>query len=158
MNKTYLSACSTALFGSETPRPNRQSEVVNDMASVRIWKGNFSLRYKTTRVSVFSTRIARQKGGDLTQSYDKSPYTHGNVKRAVTTQTTPQKSSIKQRLRTDLGRSVGVTTATQLVTNYVDNAHGNSVVTMRDSHICLVNKNISNGGLRNVRHPSASKW
>ena len=33
----------------------------------------------------------------------------------VTTQTTPQKSSITQRLRTDLGRSVGVTTATQLV-------------------------------------------
>ena len=33
----------------------------------------------------------------------------------VTTQTTPQKSSIKQRLRTDLGRSVGVATATQLV-------------------------------------------
>ena len=29
--------------------------------------------------------------------------------------TTPQKSSIKQQLRTDLGRSVGVTTATQLV-------------------------------------------
>ena len=25
----------------------------------------------------------RQKGGDLTQSYDKSPYTHGNVKRAM---------------------------------------------------------------------------
>ena len=33
----------------------------------------------------------------------------------VTTQTTPQKSSIKQQLRTDLGRSVGVTTVTQLV-------------------------------------------
>ena len=33
----------------------------------------------------------------------------------VTTQTTPQKSSITQRLRTDLGRSVGVTTANQLV-------------------------------------------
>ena len=33
----------------------------------------------------------------------------------VTTKTTPQKSSITQRLRTDLGRSVGVTTATQLV-------------------------------------------
>ena len=29
--------------------------------------------------------------------------------------TTPQKSSIKQQLRTDLGRSVGVTKATQLV-------------------------------------------
>ena len=25
--------------------------------------------------------LQRQKGGDLTQSYDKSPYTHGNVKR-----------------------------------------------------------------------------
>ena len=33
----------------------------------------------------------------------------------VTTQTTPQKSSITQRLRTDLGRSVGVTTAAELV-------------------------------------------
>ena len=33
----------------------------------------------------------------------------------VTTQTTPQKSSITQRLRTDLERSVGVTTATKLV-------------------------------------------
>ena len=33
----------------------------------------------------------------------------------VTTQTTPRKISITQRLRTDLGRSVGVTTATQLV-------------------------------------------
>ena len=33
----------------------------------------------------------------------------------MTTQTTPQKSSIKQQLRTDLGRSVGVSTATQLV-------------------------------------------
>ena len=66
-------------------------------------------------IVIFIIMITRQKGGDLTQSYDKSPYTHGNVKRAVTTQTTSQKSSIKQRLRTDLGRSVGVTTATQLV-------------------------------------------
>ena len=33
----------------------------------------------------------------------------------VTTQTTPQKISITQRLRTDLGRSVGVTTVTKLV-------------------------------------------
>ena len=33
----------------------------------------------------------------------------------VTTQTLPQKSSIKQRLRADLGLSVGVTKATQLV-------------------------------------------
>ena len=33
----------------------------------------------------------------------------------VTTQTTPQISSMEQQLRTDLGRSVGVTTVTQLV-------------------------------------------
>ena len=33
----------------------------------------------------------------------------------VTTQTTPQKSSITQQLRTDIGRPLGVTTATQLV-------------------------------------------
>ena len=33
----------------------------------------------------------------------------------VTTQTTPQKSSIKQQLQTDLGRSVGVTKATKMV-------------------------------------------
>ena len=33
----------------------------------------------------------------------------------MTTQTTPQKSSITERLRTDLGRSVGVAMATQLV-------------------------------------------
>ena len=33
----------------------------------------------------------------------------------MTTQTTPQKISITQRLRTDLGRSVGVTTAIQMV-------------------------------------------
>ena len=51
-------------------------------------------------VSPYVLYTQRQKEGDLTQSYDKSPYTHGNVKRAVTTQTTPQKSSIKQRLRT----------------------------------------------------------
>ena len=58
----------------------------------------------------------KDKGGDLTQSYDKSPLHQQKCQKGkVTTQTTPQKSSIKQRLRTDLGRSVGVATATQLV-------------------------------------------
>ena len=68
-----------------------------------------------TEFDFYRITRTRQKGGDLTQSYDKSPYTNRNVKGQVTTQTTPQKSSIKQRLRTDLGRSVGVTKATQLV-------------------------------------------
>ena len=38
-----------------------------------------------------------------------------NPKSNVTTQRTPPKTSITQRLRTDLGRSAGVTIATQLV-------------------------------------------
>ena len=60
--------------------------------------------------------LMREKGRDLTQSYYKNPYNNRNVQKGkVTTQTTPQKSSITQRLQTDLGRSVGVTTATQLV-------------------------------------------
>ena len=58
----------------------------------------------------------REKGRDLTQSYDKSPYTHEkkNKKQRDNTKT-PSKTSITQRLRTDLGRSVDVTTATPLV-------------------------------------------
>ena len=54
---------------------------------------------------------------DLTQSYDKSPYHQQKCQKGKAWQhkTTPQKSSIKLRLRTDLGRSVGVTKATQLV-------------------------------------------
>ena len=45
----------------------------------------------------------------------KAPTPTEMSKGQVTTQTTPQQSSIKQRLRTELGRSVGVTKATQLV-------------------------------------------
>ena len=44
----------------------------------------------------------------------------------------PQKSSIKQQLRTDLGRSVGVTTATQLVWLTGLRAH---LPTPRNSHV-----------------------
>ena len=64
---------------------------------------------------IYHTLLLIQKGGDLTQSYDKSPYTHGNVKTGSDNTNNATKSSIKRRLRTDLGRSVGVTTATQLV-------------------------------------------
>ena len=60
----------------------------------------------------------RKKGRDLTQSYDKSPYTHrkkskkqhDNIKNAT------KKTSITQRLQTDSGRSLWVTTAIQLGT------------------------------------------
>ena len=58
----------------------------------------------------------REKGRDLTQSYDKSPYTNRNVKRAKWQHKQRHKKvRLNSRLRTDLGRSVGVTKATQLV-------------------------------------------
>ena len=53
----------------------------------------------------------REKGRDLTQSYDKSLYTH----RKIQTAKCQHQTSIAQLLRTDLGRSVEATIATQLV-------------------------------------------
>ena len=49
----------------------------------------------------------RENRRDLTQSYDKSPLYHRKILKKVTTQKTPPKTSITQRLLTDLGRSVG---------------------------------------------------
>ena len=47
--------------------------------------------------------VSRERGRDLTQSYDKKPYINRHVKTGkVTIQTTPQNSSITQRSRTDL--------------------------------------------------------
>ena len=57
----------------------------------------------------------REKGRDLTKSYDKSPYTHRKILKATRHHKTPPKASIAQRMRTNLGRSVQVRTATQLV-------------------------------------------
>ena len=54
----------------------------------------------------------REKGRDLTQSFDKSSYTHKNQHDNIKT---PPKTLITQRLRTYLGRSVGVTAVTPLV-------------------------------------------
>ena len=59
------------------------------------------------RVSLYTVMLkdVREKGRDLTQSYDKSPlHKQKRQKDKVTTQTTPQKSSITKRLRIDLGR------------------------------------------------------
>ena len=63
-----------------------------------------------------SNALIRVKRRDLTQSYDKRPYTHRKKsKKQHDNEKTPPKTSITQRLRTDLGRSVVVTIATQLV-------------------------------------------
>ena len=59
--------------------------------------------------------VQNTSGKDLTQSYDKSPFIDRKSKKQRENTKTPQKTSITQRLRTDLGRSVGVTIAIQLV-------------------------------------------
>ena len=51
----------------------------------------------------------------------------------VTTQTTPQKSSITRRLQTDLGRSVGVTTVTQLM--WLTGLRALNLPNPRNSHV-----------------------
>ena len=60
--------------------------------------------------------LYREKGKYLTQSYNKSPYTHRKkIQKQHDSTKTPPKTSITQRLQTGLGRSVGVTIDTQLV-------------------------------------------
>ena len=56
-----------------------------------------------------------EKGRDLTQSCDKNPYTHRTILKATWQHKNATKTLITQLLRTDLGRSVGVTAVTQLV-------------------------------------------
>ena len=57
----------------------------------------------------FYLEMYREKEGDLTQSYDKNPYTNRKFETKGQHTQTPPKTSITQQLRTDLGRSVGVT-------------------------------------------------
>ena len=46
------------------------------MCTVYVYKQGFQ------QILIFHFYLQRQKGGDLTQPYDKSPYTNRNVKRA----------------------------------------------------------------------------
>ena len=48
-----------------------------------------------------------EKVRDLTQFYEKNPYTNKKHKTQRDNTQTPTKTSITQRLRTDFGRSVG---------------------------------------------------
>ena len=59
--------------------------------------------------------LVREKRRKLTQSYDKRPYTHRKIQKATRQYKNATKTSFTHRLRIDLGRYVGVTTATQLV-------------------------------------------
>ena len=53
---------------------------------------------------VFKTCSLGEKGRDLTQSYDKTPTPREKIQTATSQHKTPPKTSITQRLRTDLGR------------------------------------------------------
>ena len=71
--------------------------------------------YHICQCRVFVMTV-REKGRYLTQSYDISPYTHRLIQNATWQHNNATKKlPITQRLRIDLGRSVGVTIATQLV-------------------------------------------
>ena len=65
---------------------------------------------------MIATRVCSHtvKKGDLTQSYDNNPYINSEFENQWTAQKRHQ-NSITQRLRTDLGRSVGVPTVIQLL-------------------------------------------
>ena len=99
---------------------NRQVRVNIDAMLVAIFrivrKPVFHI-IETSSLNINKIEI-REKERDLTQSYDKSPYTDRKIKKKKQQRDntkTPTKTSITQRLRNDLGRSVGVTIATQLV-------------------------------------------
>ena len=55
----------------------------------------------------------QKKEGHLTQSFYKSPYTNRKFQKVELQHKTPPKTSITPRLRTDLGRTIGETTAIQ---------------------------------------------
>ena len=83
--------------------------------SVNVHRGALLFVPQWQCISSFVFYIKRKRKRSDSILWQKPLHQQKCQKGKVTTQTTPQKSSIKQRLRTDLGRSVGVTTATQLV-------------------------------------------
>ena len=58
---------------------------------------------------------SKRKGRDLTHPMTKAHTPTEKSKKKRDNTKTPPKTSIKQRLQTDLGQSVGVTISTQLV-------------------------------------------
>ena len=66
------------------------------------------------RVFVRSIVNIREKGRDLTQTFDKNPYTHRTIQKA-TWQHKNATNNFDNTTIADFGRSVGVTAVTQLV-------------------------------------------
>ena len=79
---------------------------------------NFTECPKTTLIIILKRTLGafqsllREKKEDLTQSYDESPR---KIQKATSQHKNATKTSISRRLRTDLGWSVWVTIATQLL-------------------------------------------
>ena len=80
-----------------------------------LYKMHFIVLFKQSVLGWYHNSPKREKGRDLTQSYDRSPYTNRKSKKQCDNTKTPPKTSITQWLQTDLGRSVRVTIVTQLV-------------------------------------------
>ena len=114
-NSTFVKV----LFGQHTERYMCRTKFINNLLKREKKRQSNRCRVTTTlrRPQINHDTYSKRGeiGRDLTQSYDKTPYTSRNVERAKWQHKLRHKSSITQRLRTDLGRSVGVTTATQLV-------------------------------------------
>ena len=62
--------------------------------------------YNEWKIAGWFVSITREKGSDRTQSHEKDPIPIEMSKKAKWQQKTPPKSSITQRLRTNLGQSV----------------------------------------------------
>ena len=95
---------------------------ITNVLSPKWRSGRIPLTHKTKNQSfemctvMCQTNICREKERYLTQSYDESPHANRKFNNQLTAQKRPPpKKSIKKRMRTDLGRSVGVSTAIQLV-------------------------------------------
>ena len=86
-----------------------------DLTERRTFTGTIANTQTDSEIRIKSTGLVREKGRDLTHLYDKTPTpTEKSTKKRDNTKT-PTKTLIAKRLRIDLGRSVGVTNATQLV-------------------------------------------
>ena len=70
---------------------------------------------KLPKNSIIYRKVQREKGRDLTQSYEKIPNTYRKIQKASRQHKKATKTLITQRLRTDSGRSVGVKAITPLV-------------------------------------------
>ena len=101
---------------TETSKSHMESHVFWMWLKVNcILIGHNILLYDSHKDCLISFIYVREKGRDMTQSYDKkNPYTHRKTQKQPDNTFVKPKTSTTQRLRTDLGRLVWVTIATHL--------------------------------------------